>query len=582
MPWDNEHKDWDYHKPLHRINSPCWMPGRARVSGEGYALGCRAPSDGEDDTVLDYFIFRKLMRTLPGWVAVHGEAETEVEGELYRSFQTWTDVPVWQWHQWYDWNFHVIPAPGYQYVRGLGNILPPPPDKDKHERFVGSPDAMECEWDCGAFAKTKGLRPNVGGMFSSDWAWPLTGQYAWIAGRWIYDCGHASSENKDPKQGQVGLMRTEIHPCKALASARWEAVNFPENGKRYVPAIQFMFFASEKGGYKNPNHLNASDYEFIVDLPRTGKAAPISSRIGATPEFPLNTVVLRTPHLLHKFDYSPFSGAAGDAASVVPVIEPILPDDPGTPPEQVKIKIPLSQVKSGDYFGVIVSLGWYDPDGSEARKVMHCQVKLDHLFKGSVDHDTFSEEWMIKIGVNGRWFTQYFDGVRNNTSLKLNAQVIDFWLSEDDFIYVSSHGAEMDLVGDFFERARNDRTLTLDDKVIDWDKDVVPWNQAKLWRLCRRMGWMMASTFKDENDPLGIIDPGHGRIGNKNQLQDVGNGVFLGNPIKLKSVKDSTLKYSLIAYSTEADDLSAELLESTFIVDYTLNFSVDVKRQQVP
>jgi hypothetical protein len=576
MPWDKEHKDWEYDRPLHRIKSPSYNPNKSPADGRGYDKGCRAPSDGPDDSVFG-LIIRRLMRTIPGWVPIDGENETELEGALDRSFQTWTDVPVWQWHRWYDWNFHVTPSTGYEYVKGLGNKAPEDPPKDQHMRMVGAKGSMECEWDCGAFGKPKGGRPNLGPMFSADWAWPWAGQYVWIAGRWIYDCGHSSSDDKS-----VGLMRSELHPCKAVATARWEAVNFPENGKLYVPAIQFMFFASHLGGYKQSALLNKTDYEFIVDLPKLDTAAPSSAQIGPTPEFPLNTVVLRTPHLLHKFDYSPFSGAAGTAASVVPTIEPILPDDPGTATQQVKIKVPLSQASSGDYFGVIISLGWYDPDGSQARKVKHCQVKLDHLFKGSVDHDTFSEEWSIKIGVNGRWYTQYWDGVHNNTSLMLNAPIIDLWLSEDDSIYVSSHGAEIDLVGDFFDRTEGRRTLRLNGKAIDWDADVVPFNRQKLWDICYELADMMFFTFNDQNDPLGIIDPGHGRIGNERQLQDVGNGVILGNPIRLKNVKDSTLKYSLIAFSTEEVGESAELEESTSIMDYRLIFSVDVKRQQVP
>ena len=85
-----------------------------------------------------------------------------------------------------------------------------------------------------------------GPMFNNpQWIWPMSGQYCWLTGRWIYDCGHATSDDKS-----VGLMRSEIHPCKAMAFAQWEAVSFPENGNLYVPGIRFLFFASRLGGYK--------------------------------------------------------------------------------------------------------------------------------------------------------------------------------------------------------------------------------------------------------------------------------------------------------------------------------------------
>src|SRR5262249_54009881 len=139
--------------------------------------------------------------------------EKELYGELDRSFETWTDFPIWQYHHWYDWNFHIKLPPnqgGYWYLRGEGDFGP----------------EIECEWDTGAF----GRRPRSSLMFRADWGWPMTGDWVWLIGRWIYDGGHE----------ERGLTRSELHPCKAIATARWEGFKFPENEKA-VPAIQFMF-----------------------------------------------------------------------------------------------------------------------------------------------------------------------------------------------------------------------------------------------------------------------------------------------------------------------------------------------------
>ena len=581
---DANQKQWEYANPFKRINSPSKGLLDKLADGQGYLKGCHAPSDGDNGTFLGWLL-NGLMRTIPGWVPVSGETEFEVEGSLFHSFQTWTDVPVWQWHRWYDWNFHLVPDPDYKYIAGPANQGPTPDEmkdlEEKGERWIGKAGSIECEWDCGAF----GNKP--GPMFSRDWAWPMTNQRVWIAGRWIYDCGHATNKNnKDPRRGPVGLMRTELHPCKAIASARWEAFNFPENGGLYVPAIQFMFFASSLGGYRAFPTLGGHDYEFIVDLPKLNAGQTVSAPIGATPDFALNTVALRTPHLLHKFDYDAFSNAAGSKASVVPVIEPIAPADPSQPPQQAKIKIPLSGA-SGDYFGVIISLGWYDPDHTQARKVLHCQVKLDNLHKGDVDHDTFSEEWSIKIGVNGRWYTQYWDGVRNDTTLKLIAPSIDIWLSEDDFITISSHGAEIDLVGGFFDGPEAARTLRLGPRVVNWGQDVMSNDLPTLWRICYAIAGMMWTTFKDENDPLGIIDPGPLPPGplppvDPNPAQKPGINVALRNPIQIRYLTDSTIMMNQNAFFTEADEQSAELAVKPSTLDYVLNFTIKVQRQQVP
>ena len=147
---------------------------------------------------------------------------------------------------------------------------------------------MECEWDCGAFgdydyssAHGKQASPGQPGpMFEKDWAWPMAGQNVWIAGRWIYDCGHASSDEKTGSN--PGLMRSELHPCKAVATARWEAVKFDQNDY-HAPAIQFMFFACTQGGYKDFPTIADHDYEFIVDLPEAPHEAP-QHPVGHTPD----------------------------------------------------------------------------------------------------------------------------------------------------------------------------------------------------------------------------------------------------------------------------------------------------------
>ena len=186
-------------------------------------------------------------------------------------------------------------------------------------------------------------------------------------------------------------MRTELHPCKAVASARWEAFNFDENGGAFVPAIQFMFFACRKGGYKDFSAIDDVYYEFIVDLPRIELGPDVSWPIGHTPDFNLNTVVLR-PHLLKHFNYSAFENAFGNRASpgeADPEIELLPPPQPGKEPEQVRMKIPLTKLKgkNKDSYGVIVSLGWHDPAGAQAAAVRKITLTFSHVQTQEFRHE---------------------------------------------------------------------------------------------------------------------------------------------------------------------------------------------------
>ena len=261
-------KPWNREKPFARIDSPSRGPTRQRASGRGFERGAhsvkfgpRTFSDGPFDALAG-----DLMRSIPNWVSVEAQDRVEeIEGELERSFQTWTDYPPFQWHRWYDWNFHIAPDRDYAFLRGRGNH-DGGSEGARNSRPVSSSLSMECEWDVGAFGSAPGIMFEHGGP-----PWPMSGQRVWLAGRWIYDCGH-STNDAEPEGPNQGLMRSELHPCKALAYAWWEAERFEQNGDAFVPAIKFLFFMSRLGGYFNfpainDGDANGNDYQFIVDLP---------------------------------------------------------------------------------------------------------------------------------------------------------------------------------------------------------------------------------------------------------------------------------------------------------------------------
>lgn len=525
----DDNKPYNRRIPFRRIKSPSYDPDKSRVSGRGYDCGCRSPFHDYDPSVVEVLgiflfnilgaiptiAFQKLLATMPAWVPVEREgepeavwstlpeAEKELEGVLTSSFQTWTDVPIKQWHLWYDWNFHLVPASGYMYLHGRGN----------------SGKTMECEWDCGAFGDydfdtPAGRRPSLsdpGPMFGRDWAWPMPGQNVWIVGRWIYDCGHASSEEKTGPN--AGRMRSELHPCKAVATARWEGVKFDEN-ERYVPAVQFMFFACRKGGYKDFATLAETDYEFIVDLPRH-EGGVVEYPIGHSPDFALNTLVVR-PRLLIKLEYQPFGNAFGRKVSpgdADPVVELLPPKRAGEHPCQARVRIPLTSLagKGIDSYGVIVSMGWFDPNRAQAEKVKKVDILFTQIERYNI-HEGFTGgegEWQLKLGVNGRWHATSATEIARGTRLLRLGQRETIYLAENDELTITAHGMEEDAVGGIMRENGADRTLKDGNgTAYSWESDIDQRDSDHASNLARSMVGKMAKTLSDENDKLGVINPG--------------------------------------------------------------------------
>lgn len=458
---------------------------------------------------LDALLVDSIIRGVPSWVpafrvlpeeALH--LEQEIEGRLVRSHQRYDSVPFTQWHAWYDWSFRVTPEKEFIALLGEGNT-----GRERNDAGLDQPEGrgktrydldtstvkggninatVDCEWDLGAFGEKPGAFFNLqGNEQPRDWMWPMTGSHFWAAGRCVYDCSHATS---DEKQGNdPGLHLNQLHPCKAIATARHEAVKFDENPLA-VPAIQFMFFASRSqakvhdeqdvtrdrrmdtaGDFRFPA-LNDADYSFVVDLP---PAPPRDGPffIGATPGVLLNTLVPGRP-LLHRFDVQGFASAFdfSNNGGVTPDIEPVRPKDGGLP-TQVKVTFPLTRLSADiETYGVIVSLGWFDPNGALAARVHRVTIELDQIVLAKPDEGR--SEYRVNVAVNGRWF--FFgpdsdDEVEDNGTITLTRdrpqpigsgkqrkplgppRTIVLFLSEDDAVSISVHGMEQDGLGDIMD-----------------------------------------------------------------------------------------------------------------------------------
>ena len=655
---DNLTKPWKKEQPFQRINSPSFQPPApppssltpALINGDGNARGARRPSDFLVRSPLDAIARSKLIRLTPSWTTTMGTTEAEVEQEIFgllkRSFQTWTDAPPEQWHRWYDWNFHVEPEEPFAWLRGPGNakVAKKVPKKDEETpnpvpiigplldkilgKVVGPASnvvpghTMECEWDTGAISS----RP--GGMFGDDWSIPMTGEYVWVAGRSIYDGGHESTETVNNQE--VFRCRTELHPCKAIAAARWEAFKFAEND-HVVPAVKFMFLTHRTGGFVDFDSLrpkNGEDYEFIVDLPEMPEGEiPLTVAVGHTPEFPHNTIVLRKPDEPLVFaDFGPFTNANGKGPprkGFDPHVTLLPLNDANPRRRQVKVTIPLLSLLKAhadtDYYGVVLWMGWPDPAGTEGKKVKKVTVEFVNLRKSVINQDTFAEEWRFKAGVNGRWFQWDFTGMHNNTDHSLaQPSPVVFWLHEDDAVVIAAHGAELDLVDDIYD---NPRTIQVNQAEIDFEKrppvsvppldpfdilgtggdiitgqlpsrDVVwstdvdvrpPAQQDRFGAathpvqraVARRLFSKLLKTLNDQNEPLGLIDPGYGTA-----VEDA------QNPFFIKRQENTTTKITLLGLQTWEKGSTAELLERPRDVvilpewiDYELTYTVTVEPQ---
>jgi hypothetical protein len=552
----------------------------------------------------------KAVRAIPQWVpvtkgarndAVDASQLVEVEGFVTRSYQNAAEVPLFQWHHWFNWSIHIRPEKGYEWV--AANTPNPPStvhldqgdgdNMEAGERPITQKESIECQWDPGALWQDRslferGLKDDLkantfekdaqqacGPMFHADWAWPMTGQYAWASGRWVYDCGKSTDPEKDkpadPKAKKKPRMCAMLNPCKAIATARWEAFKFPENDGR-VPAIQFMFFACKRGGYLDHENIDGEDYEFIVDLPELADPRTAPHPIGHTPDFPHNTIVLR-PRLLKHVNTGAFKTAGG--AGVEPIIEVIRPDQPDRAPTQVRVKIPLTQMKGAQAYGCIISLGWHDPLNVEASKVRACLVNisrisgrkhvrdnpaedigpiiedflnaladaiaeqinilpqgilkipiigdlvellqkglaaalkfaiggLQKLIRAAIDElKVENEEWLLRVGVNGRWVA-FHRSLRPGDDLVLSHSMTLF-LSEQDRIFVSTSGGEIDRMGDVMFLPRSQRLLKQGSKVVTW-KDIADSNQETRRKLILEYVGKLLHTLANENEVLGFID----------------------------------------------------------------------------
>jgi hypothetical protein len=444
-----------------------------------------------------------------------------------------------------------------------------------------------------------------------------------------------------------------------------------------------MFVASRHGGYIDYDSMADGDYEFIVDLPPMdvpNTPFPIGHMLahkrdpGELPDFPHNTIVLR-PRLLRLV--SPIVSQVTFIKQVTPEIELLPPPDgaPGALPKQVKVTIRKGDLdgSSSGYAGCVLSLGWLDPNLTQAQTVkkvtvtfntitgrltpgqerdsplkqlrepFEAEIKalkeklhqeadnlklplppplprpsindlinnnlqpkplhdlvagigrefqkavhaiIDKVFDAILDGITdliagsSTEEWLIRIGVNGRW-RSFFIPNMSNTARGL-PQVFQYklGLGPDDLLFLSSSGVEFNPVGDMMCARRTDRLLTHKDRnPLTWPdivsasgqfhKDLI-FNYAL--EVFKGNSAVSGLALGFENSPLGIMDPG--------PFASPGTSPGSSNPLAIGKVQPGASPMALPDVKLARAAGEELILVETRDSDYRFTGTIEIVKQQ--
>jgi hypothetical protein len=422
--------------------------------GDGFARGCRLPGSVKIDYLAGE---RELGGVLPEWVPVAGNArlvrdhrtgsthlvpdytgETRtVEGILTGSKIAHHDFQFKPWHTYYDWNFIVDVDKQYTYLLGRANL---------HKNLESGRDnfgkgQFECEWDT---------------AFLPSWAWPQVGDRVWLVGRWICDCGHPDENYKH---------RTEIHPPKAVACFRSEAMNFTGN-KGPTRANNAVLYIAQRGGYWD-QPINNQDYVFDLYLPPKpyAEAVPkwnVASKTGSLP------------------------------------VQPRITPYPADNPRALRVVIPLKNVSPHpEEYGAIISAGWSDPRDTESKKIKRLRVTVEKIFMDANLDPHGKDEWYVYVGINGRW--NVWKSL-NGDSTTLNYSV-DLDLHPDDKVHITACGFEADEIHDLMGKSIG----------LTW-AEIVDHSQAKNNAEKIRSGFLSLGLSLDpniDNEPISTFSKIH-------------------------------------------------------------------------
>ena len=423
--------DTDLHRDLDlaRIN-PEWKPV------EGLTIDPLHPSVSDKPTILEGTVPQP-----PDTEGPTDQAPAEVAEE---------DIP-WN-HYTHDFTFQVIPDVFYNHL--LSSWANP-------DGTVGRHTEMEVEWENASAMKVNDDDDRVWGG-APEFVWPSVGDRVWVAGRWIFDCGHPSSP--DGVKAYVKFS-TEIHPPRALVTFRlnhpalsslgsafsesWLPVTGvptinpegqPSSDPTHVPVTEADIFISGNGGGANDlcmlegatfgvvngclhGHTNpvipVNDMNYVFDIYPPG--TDYDHRLNGNGPFVVNPPVPDASlqwRIKDQWDQVPGHACGGTDRSGCVTVDPIVcliddsmppPDEttnqtdtrcPKVPPHPTRLRVILPFNGSGaNYFAKSILLGWDDvPSPSNTPAVRTFRVSL-HEF--DVLHN--DETCIALVCLDGDW-----------------------------------------------------------------------------------------------------------------------------------------------------------------------------------
>jgi hypothetical protein len=195
------------------------------------------------------------------------------------------------------------------------------------------------------------------------------------------------------------------------------------------------------------------------------------------------------------------------------------------------------------------------------------------------------EEWQLHYGFNGHWKVHFQKPVNANKPVPFPLQIdetdaadkfkFDVRLAEGDLLFFAANGMELQPLGDMMRSRKDNRVITLNDKVVVWKNIVSPPPDAKVNR--RNMVFqyvkkvMLDSTstvaaLGMDNSPLGYIDPNFSARGSSKNS----NPMVIKDPL---AKTDATQR----ANFARAIGEEAIVVEDSSILDYEITYHIEIK-----
>lgn len=343
------------------IAALAYVPARAQEIDHNVAIACGCKPDM---VMLPHYVEsgRRTVRCASSPGPGHVLPLDGVTGYVRYSHVASSDNPGD--HQWHDFNFYVAFDKKFQYLnstenyKNTNNFLDcikadePGCAQGYPEHSKAGERLMEMEWDMTHFPEK---------------FWPHAGDYAWIFGRYIWDCGHPEG------------FHNEIHPPTAVAFTRPESDTEKLGGTTDLVQKTYVYVNGRSGltclfdDYLN-TPVATRDYKFSIPLP---SPAPAGGQ-------PYAEVV-----------ELPYGGPK-------PRLE-IKINDKDEPRNRVDVTYPLNlgDPRPSLKFGAVIASGWRNQSPPVTYRRLVVDVKK---LKVRRRHGLLCQtDWQLWLNVNGQW-----------------------------------------------------------------------------------------------------------------------------------------------------------------------------------